>query len=86
MRVKRQDRVDLQFEPIQIFDQVDLAADGQGQRRGRGRDLELVCLDQDPALGNLGHQEPAGMRAVVHFMNFDLLRTVRENRAFVDAD
>jgi hypothetical protein len=32
------------------------------------------------------HQELSGMSAVTHFMNFDLLRIVREHRAFVDAD
>jgi hypothetical protein len=86
MRVKRQDRVDLQFEPIQIFDQVDLAADRQGQSCGPRRDLELVCLNQEPVLGNIDHHEPSGMRAFAHFINFDLLPIVREHRAFVDAD
>jgi hypothetical protein len=59
---------------------------GKGKSRGPRRDLELVCLNQDPVLGNIDHQEPSRMRAFAHFINSDLLRIVREHRAFVDAD
>src|ERR1700758_5393989 len=65
MGVERQNGVDLQFESVQVIDQVHLAADGKGQVWGSGRtSLKQICFDQNVILRKVHHQESSGVLTV----------------------